>query len=85
MLDAPTASPFTMESVGGNFGDEVGMDGTAVPSPAGVGTKEEEDEIVERGEAAVRRRASFKNESGQGEAMEMQRVTRRSSSRRGRA
>ena len=85
MLDAPTASPFTMESVGGNFGEEIGMDGTVVPSPAGVETKEEEDEIVERGEAAVRRRASFKKESGQGERIEMQRVTRRSSSRRGRA
>ena len=84
VLDAPTASPFTMESVGGNFGEEIDIDGTVVPSPAGVETKEEEDEIVERGEAAVRRRASFK-ESGQGERIEMQRVTRRSSSRRGRA
>lgn len=73
-----------MESVGGNFGEEIDLDGTVVPSPAGVETKEEEDEIVERGEAAVRRRASFK-ESGQGERIEMQRVTRRSSSRRGRA
>ena len=85
MLDAPTASPFTMESVGGNFGEEIDMDGAVVPSPAGVETKEEEDEIVERGEAAARRRASFKKESGQGEAIEMQRVTRRSSSHRGRA
>ena len=84
MLDAPTASPFTMESVGGNFG-EVDMDGTVVPSPAGVETKEEEDEIVERGEAAARRRASFKKESSRGERIEMQRVTRRSSSHRGRA
>ena len=85
VLDAPTASPFTMESVGGNFGEEVDMDGTVVPSPAGVDAKEEEDEIVERGEAAVRRRASFKKEGGQGERIELQRVTRRSSSRRGRA
>ena len=85
MLDAPTASPLTMESVGGNFGEEIDMVGTVVPSPAGVETKEEEDEIVERGEAAVRRRSSSKKESGQGERIEMQRVTRRSSSRRGRA
>ena len=84
VLDAPTASPFTMESVGGNFGEEVDMDGTVVPSPAGVEAKEEEDEIVERGEAAVRRRASFKKEGGQGERIEMQMVPRRSSSRRGR-
>lgn len=85
VLDAPTASPFTMESVGGNFGEEVDMDGTVVPSSAGVEAKEEEDEIVERGEAAVRRRASLRKESGQGERIEMQRMTRRSSSRRGRA
>ena len=74
-----------MESVGGNFGEEVDVDGTVVPSPADVERKEEEDGIVERGEAAVRRRASFRKEGGQGERMEMHRMTRRSSSsRRGR-
>ena len=84
-LDAPTASPFTMESVGGNFGEEVDVDGTALPSPAEVERKEEEDEIVERGEAAIRRRASFRKEGGQGERIEMHRMTGRSLSRRGRA
>ena len=84
VLDAPTASPFTMESVGGNFGEEVDVDGIVVPSPVGAERKEE-DEIVERGEAAARRKASFRKESGQGERLEMQRMTRRSSSRRGRA
>ena len=84
-LDAPTASPFTMESVGGNFREEVDVDGTVVPSPAEVERKEEEDEIVERGEAAVRRGATFRREDGQGERIEMHRMTRRSLSRRGRA
>ena len=84
-LDAPTASPFTMESVGGNFGEDVDVDGTLVPSPAGAERKKEEDEIVERGEAAVRRRASFRKEVARGNGMEMQTMTRRSSSRGGRA
>ena len=73
-----------MISVGGNFGEEVDVDGTVVPSPADVERKEEEDERVERGEATVRRRASSRKEGGQGEQIEMQRMTRRSLSRRGR-
>ena len=44
VLDAPTASPFTMESVGGNYGDE------SVSASEG-GTEWEEGDGVERGEA----------------------------------
>ncbi|KAL9583379.1 MAG: hypothetical protein Q9212_002738 [Teloschistes hypoglaucus] len=53
ILDAPTASPFTMESVGGNYGEEVdatsdGIGGIHRPQPAG---RREEDDSIERGEA----------------------------------
>ncbi|KAK3172432.1 hypothetical protein OEA41_005754 [Lepraria neglecta] len=92
VLDAPTASPFTMESVGGNFGEEV--EGADVAIPTGSERKHEEDEIVERGEASskmTRRRASFRNETG-GDNFEMQRlgsrnrgVSQRSTSRGGRS
>lgn len=44
VLDAPTASPFTMESVGGNYGDES-------VSASGEATEWEEGDEVERGEA----------------------------------
>ncbi|KAL2051246.1 hypothetical protein ABVK25_008495 [Lepraria finkii] len=92
VLDAPTASPFTMESVGGNFGEDV--EGAEVAIPMASEREHEEDEIVERGEASskmTRRRASFRNETG-GDNFEMQRlgsrnraVSRRSTSRAGRS
>ena len=66
LLDAPTASPFTMESVGGNFGEDVD------PSPDGdvaeIARKKNGDDSIERGEARtgnddLHRRTSFR-ESG---------------------
>ena len=92
VLDAPTASPFTMESVGGNFGENVDVGNGSTPTLDGG--KAEEDEIVERGEASskmIRRRTSFQNET-RDEAFEMQRlgsrsreIHRRSTSRHGRS
>lgn len=54
ILDAPTASPFTMESVGGNYGEEVsdlhgGTNGNERP---GSSERRYEDDSTERGEAA---------------------------------
>lgn len=51
ILDAPTASPFTMESVGGNFGQESGLTEISMPSASRRegGEAIVEDEI-ERGE-----------------------------------
>lgn len=48
VLDAPTASPFTMESVGGNHGEvvEVGTSGTGTPAGGVIGQSNE----AERGE-----------------------------------
>ncbi|KAL8759669.1 MAG: hypothetical protein Q9199_000630 [Rusavskia elegans] len=56
ILDAPTASPFTMESVGGNYGEEVsdlhgGTNGNERP---GSSERRDEDDSTERGEAAGR-------------------------------
>lgn len=44
ILDGPTASPFTMESVGGNYGDES-------VTASGEATEWEEGDEIERGEA----------------------------------
>jgi hypothetical protein len=48
VLDAPTASPFTMESVGGNHGEVIGPD-------TGVDDTLEESDEAERGERFSRR------------------------------
>ncbi|ORY03560.1 HCO3 transporter family-domain-containing protein [Clohesyomyces aquaticus] len=53
ILDAPTASPFTMESVGGNHGQAAeggGAEDAPMPGFAGQGVMDESDE-AERGEA----------------------------------
>jgi len=56
VLDAPTASPFTMESVGGNFGEDASPDGsgetTATATPAEVAGDDTGD-VLERGEGDV--------------------------------
>ncbi|KAF2006222.1 hypothetical protein P154DRAFT_603655 [Amniculicola lignicola CBS 123094] len=64
VLDQPTASPFTMESVGGNHGEVVGEGSTG-------GSGVDESDEVERGEAVggggregSRRRRSFGREEG---------------------
>ena len=79
LLDAPTASPFTMESVGGNFGEDVD------PSPdseiAEVARKNNGDDSIERGEARqgnnpdLHRRTSFREDGSNNmvnESFEMQ-------------
>lgn len=86
-LDAPTASPFTMISVGGNYGEDVDEEllpteeATAVPTPSeGVlgDVIEEEAAAAERGEGpgtGMKRRESWRSEgrSGRwGESIEMQ-------------
>lgn len=56
ILDAPTASPFTMESVGGNFGEDASPDGsgesTATTTPA-EGDGDDTSDVLERGEGDV--------------------------------
>lgn len=81
ILDAPTASPFTMESVGGNFGEDFD------PSPNGADLIENaeptgrlgENDSIERGEAGkestdVHRRTSFREDGNNvgNEIFEMQ-------------
>ncbi|KAI4204149.1 MAG: hypothetical protein LQ350_001340 [Teloschistes chrysophthalmus] len=66
VLDAPTASPFTMESVGGNYGEEVdatsdGAGGIHRPQPA----ERREEDSIERGEAGK----LHENWTGQGSDM----------------
>ncbi|KAL9027506.1 MAG: hypothetical protein Q9196_003976 [Gyalolechia fulgens] len=68
ILDAPTASPFTMESVGGNFGEDVdglqvGTGGTNGPISS---DRLDVEDWTERGEAAgdqprMRRRSSYQS------------------------
>ncbi|KAK5170808.1 hypothetical protein LTR04_003397 [Oleoguttula sp. CCFEE 6159] len=91
ILDAPTASPFTMESVGGNFGEDVDEtigDGRDDDCEAPKDAVQEGDEL-ERGEApGLRapgmgrgmRRTSFRHEEP--DAIEMARVPRRRSGSR---
>ncbi|KAI4225801.1 MAG: hypothetical protein L6R36_003642 [Xanthoria steineri] len=52
ILDAPTASPFTMESVGGNYGEQVSdlHGGTNANERAGSSERRDEDDSTERGE-----------------------------------
>ncbi|KAF2668174.1 anion exchange family protein [Microthyrium microscopicum] len=62
LLDAPTASPFTMESVGGNYGevvDDVNADSSASDGSAGKDQLAEDE--AERGEAL-----GFQQESAEG-------------------
>lgn len=53
ILDAPTASPFTMESVGGNYGEEVNAasDGAGGIDRPQTAERRDEDDSIERGEA----------------------------------
>lgn len=82
ILDAPTASPFTMESVGGNFGEDVdslpgGGNGMDRPKSS---ERLEEDDSTERGEAGnqkpgvLRRRSSYQSgrDGINGESYELQ-------------
>ena len=96
LLDAPTASPFTMESVGGNFGEHIDTLSGAEEVLGRVNRSEsDKDDSIERGEAGDRenkglhRRASFRsdaNEAGS-ENIELQRseVNNRGLSRRSRS
>ena len=89
LLDAPTASPFTMESVGGNFGEAVN---TQSEGDLGLHTGHtnssvavDDTDVVERGEAInsnshvdvkdFHRRTSFRDDdrSPRGESIELQR------------
>ncbi|KAL9612287.1 MAG: hypothetical protein Q9167_003110 [Letrouitia subvulpina] len=63
ILDAPTASPYTMESVGGNFGEDVnGSPSTEVPEQI------DEGDCTERGEAGDRKVGSLRRRSSLGTA-----------------
>ncbi|KAI9759935.1 MAG: hypothetical protein M4579_001968 [Chaenotheca gracillima] len=85
ILDAPTASPFTMESVGGNHGEDPSDPNlpVAAGSPrvnrSGTATPFEEDDresVIERGEAGRLRdrRPSWRQEREMlGDAIEMER------------
>ncbi|MCJ1400973.1 hypothetical protein MMC11_004184 [Xylographa trunciseda] len=77
ILDAPTASPFTMESVGGNFGESqsgfsVSADMEADGNHANASDIFENNDSVERGEARnprptakdIHRRTSFRGDAG---------------------
>jgi hypothetical protein len=69
ILDAPTASPFTMESVGGNHGQELSRD-----QPLEEAERGESDGVLRqrRGSAvgSSRRRMSFRSrEEGEGDAL----------------
>ena len=89
LLDGPTASPFTMESVGGNFGQDTASLPTSADPGSGEGTVNPPSAPGERGpvERAVdsigifqrndfHRRTSFRGRSGMdpdGQGIEMQR------------
>ncbi|KAI4165252.1 MAG: hypothetical protein LQ342_001120 [Letrouitia transgressa] len=61
ILDAPTASPYTMESVGGNFGEDVdGSPSTEVPEQI------DEGDCTERGEAGNRKLGGLRRRSSLG-------------------
>ena len=87
VLDAPTASPFTMESVGGNFGEDVGAAPiSSNPRPHSDSVMEDDQaDPVERGQAGrsrtgtlPRRRASFraKDDTGRDQDFQMQQLIR---------
>ncbi|KAI9846075.1 MAG: hypothetical protein M1837_004331 [Sclerophora amabilis] len=86
VLDAPTASPFTMQSVGGNYGEDdsdthlpVGgdLDRSGTTNNGGTSSKDEDsDSVIERGEAGRLRdrRLSWRHEVvGTDDAIEMER------------
>lgn len=87
ILDAPTASPFTMESVGGNFGEDVdnlhvGTSGTDGPK---LSDRLNVEDSTERGEAdsnqpGMRRRSSYQSgrDDINGESHELQQMHGRS-------
>lgn len=68
ILDAPTASPFTMESVGGNFGEDVdalpvasrGNDRPNYPEGMDAGDSIERGEAGTKGSGLLRRKSSHK-------------------------
>ena len=82
-LDAPTASPFTMESVGGNFGEGLGTNSEVHITHADSLGASRDSDLIERGEARTNHigpkdfhgRSSFGDEDGHGQAesIEMQR------------
>jgi len=92
-LDQPTASEFTMVSVGGNYGEEIDEEAetTAVQTPSeGVLVSESEEAAAERGEGAgigMKSRENWRSEGRNGRlggSIEMQSpagVNRRSVSR----
>lgn len=52
MLDAPTASPFTLESVGGSYGEyEPDSEDTAAQAAAGGAGSDSDESVMERGDA----------------------------------
>ena len=69
LLDAPTASPFTMESVGGNFGEAGAASHNGTSQNDNVSDRRgSEEESIERGEVTqgsddTHRRASFRGNS----------------------
>lgn len=85
MLDAPTASPFTMESVGGNFGQAASDERVEAVHDANVvgttrsrrqdgdGIGADREEAAERGEisgeGAAKMRTGFKSPDHDGEAI----------------
>ncbi|KAL8717951.1 MAG: hypothetical protein Q9225_004858 [Loekoesia sp. 1 TL-2023] len=81
VLDAPTASPFTMESVGGNFGEDDGLPGggNGMDRPQSS-ERLDVDDSTERGEAGgqkpgvLRRRSSYQSGRDEinGESYELQ-------------
>ena len=83
ILDAPTASPFTMISVGGNHGERTDVPVGGGPTLTGIdlsgvltgrnGAEDSDESAVERGEGygLERRRSSWRHERE--EALEMQR------------
>ncbi|KAF2728686.1 hypothetical protein EJ04DRAFT_448861 [Polyplosphaeria fusca] len=84
ILDAPTASPFTMESVGGNHGEviETSTTGAGAPMP-GFGTDEvlDESDEAERGEAGSMKNAKDKEAARADEGTSQGASIRRSSFR----
>lgn len=80
VLDAPTASPFTMESVGGNHGEvvEVGTSGTGTPAGGVIGHSNEAERgetggliVGEEGRPNVEGSGRRKGHSGTGEEVEL--------------
>lgn len=80
LLDAPTASPFTMESVGGNFGEALLVEQNNLPNLTDATMGSDQADSVERGEGGnstrPRRDSSGTNGGIVGDqCFEMQRIT----------